>query len=344
LVIISVIAPAGTRLGCPVVSYLRIQPEGEGDLPLATSTYRYGTVAVVALVALRLAIGWHFYREGADKLIDGHFTSVGFFKTAKGPLAPMYRYFIWDRDGRARLDKDGTLDAWTQYRQQVVKHYAFDADQQQQAEKVLCYRSDQLKVFFEENKEDVEKYFRGLERRDQNRRDQARRGVESLRGQSEQIEKDLAKDVGPWLSAMEQMWKGYEEDLNNLATPEQATRGWLKLGKPGRHFLDNNFIDPIIPYFDLLVGVCLILGLGTRVMALAGAGFLASIVGTQWPGAPGAIDTYYQVIEMFAMLVLAVFGAGRFAGLDFFLERLWPRCCKRTCCVPKHEPKMENSP
>jgi hypothetical protein len=66
-------------------------------------------------------------------------------------------------------------------------------------------------------------------------------------------------------------------------------------------------------------------------------------VGTQWPGSPGAIDTYYQVIEMFAMLVLAAFGAGRFAGLDFFFEWLWLRCCKRTCGAPKQGPKTENN-
>jgi uncharacterized membrane protein YphA (DoxX/SURF4 family) len=339
------------------VSHLRIQPEDEGDLPLTTSTYRYGTVAVVALVALRLAVGWHFYREGADKIIEGNFTSVGFFKTAKGPLVPLYQYFIWDRDGRARLDQQATLDAWTQYRQRVVDHYGFEEQQQEQAERVFAYRAGdpddesaqvnerdgQLTRFFKENKEDIKEYLNGLERRDRNRHDAARQGVESLRGQSEQIEKDLQKKVGPWLSGLDLLWKGYEEDLNNLATEEQAGRGWVKLGKPGRHFLDNIFIDQIIPYFDLLVGACLILGLGTRVMALAGAGFLASIVGTQWPGAPGSIATYYQVIEVFAMLVLAAFGAGRFAGLDFFFDWLRLRYCKRSCCAPKQGPKTENN-
>jgi uncharacterized membrane protein YphA (DoxX/SURF4 family) len=128
------------------------------------------------------------------------------------------------------------------------------------------------------------------------------------------------------------MWQGLEKDLNDLAREEQAGRGVLRLGKPGRHLLDSVFIDQIIPYFDLLVGACLILGLFTRVSALAGAGFLASIVATQWPGAAGALPTYYQVIEMLGMLVLAAFGAGRFAGLDFFLDLL----CRR-CCPPKTE-------
>jgi uncharacterized membrane protein YphA (DoxX/SURF4 family) len=312
-------------------------------------------VAVVALVALRLAVGWHFYREGADKIIEGNFTSVGFFKIAKGPLTPMYEYFIWDGDGRARLDKKATLERWTQFRQQVVEHYGFDEKQQDQADQVFAYRAGdpddespqvndrdgQLTRFFKEKREDIDKYLKGLDRRDKNRQDAARRGVESLRGQSEMIEKELQKEVGPWLSGLDLLWKSYEEDLNNLATEEQAARGWLRLGRPGRIFMTNVMIDPIIPYFDLLVGICLILGLGTRVMALAGAGFLASIVGTQWPGAPGALPTYYQVIEMFSMLALAAFGAGRFAGLDFLVYRLYVRCCKKSCCAPQSEPNPE---
>ncbi len=302
-------------------------------------------MAVVALVALRLAVGWHFYREGADKIIDGNFTSAGFFRTAKGPLVPFYQWFLWDGEGRARLDEgaeDAALDAWTQYRQQVVEHYGFDEKQQKQADQVYRFHAAQLSAFFEEKGEDLKKYLKGLKRRDRNRQDPARQGVTSLRGQAEQIDKDVHKDLGPWLGDIDAMWKGYERDLNELATEAQAGRRWLALPKPGRHFLDTLFIDQIIPYFDLLVGACLILGLGTRLAALAGAGFLASIIGTQFPGAAGAMPTYYQVIEMFAMLVLAAFGAGRFAGLDFFIEWLRLRCFKKCCCAPKSEPKTEN--
>ena len=63
-------------------------------------------------------------------------------------------------------------------------------------------------------------------------------------------------------------------------------------------------------------------------LAPSGALFLASVVATQWPGAEGAMPTYYQVVEMLALLVVAATGAGRFAGLDFFVEaarlRLFP--------------------
>lgn len=286
-------------------------------------------------MVLRLAVGWHFFREGADKLIAGDFTSVGFFQHAKGPFVPIFKWFIWDGEGRARLDKKQTLEAWSQYRQQVVDHFGFDEKQQKRADEVLAYRTGQLEAFFEDHAEDLAKYARGLERRAANRSNPAYREVAGLRGQAEKSEAELERDLAGWLATIDAIWKGYEQDLNGLVTEDQAARGWLALGKPGRHLLDTVFIDQIIPYFDLIVGACLILGLATRISALAGAGFLASIVATQFPGAEGAAPTYYQIIEMLSMLVLAAFGAGRFAGLDFFVNLLRLRCCP---------PKTEKNP
>ncbi|HEY3393399.1 MAG TPA: DoxX family protein [Lacipirellulaceae bacterium] len=54
-----------------------------------------GTFAVVSLVVLRLVIGWHFFREGSQKVVydrhDGElrmvFSAEGFLTQAKGPLA-----------------------------------------------------------------------------------------------------------------------------------------------------------------------------------------------------------------------------------------------------------------
>jgi uncharacterized membrane protein YphA (DoxX/SURF4 family) len=84
-------------------------------------------------------------------------------------------------------------------------------------------------------------------------------------------------------------------------------------------------IDRVIPWFDAAVGAMLIFGFGTRLAALAGAGFLFSIILTQWPGAPGALPVYYQTIEMLGLLVIAATAAGQFAGLDFVLYRYWLR-------------------
>jgi uncharacterized membrane protein YphA (DoxX/SURF4 family) len=284
----------------------------------------------LAVLALRLAVGWHFFREGADKLVAGDFRSAGFMEAANGPFAPLFRSFIWDADGRARLDKDRTLRDWNQYREQVVQHYGFDEKQAKvAAQEIYDSRSGQLEEFFKENSEDIDTYLKGLDRRHRNREDPAYTRVTSLRGQASQIERELSGQVGPWLATIEAIRRGYERDLNALATEEQAKRGTLAMKKPGRKLLDTVFIDKVIPIFDLAVGVLLIFGLFTRLASLAGAGFLASIIATQWPCTPGSIPAHYQIIEMFALLVLAAVGAGRFFGLDFFVGLLYTRCCRK---------------
>ena len=48
-----------------------------------------GSCAILCVVLLRLAIGWHFYSEGTKKLAPG-FSSANFLRQAKGPLAHLY--------------------------------------------------------------------------------------------------------------------------------------------------------------------------------------------------------------------------------------------------------------
>jgi hypothetical protein len=83
---------------------------------------------------------------------------------------------------------------------------------------------------------------------------------------------------------------------------------------------DMPIINAMVKWTVILVGVFLLLGLLTRFWAIVGAGFLLSVISSQWPGWPGAEPTYYQAIELVALLVLCVTGAGRFAGLDFFVH------------------------
>jgi uncharacterized membrane protein YphA (DoxX/SURF4 family) len=54
---------------------------------------RISTIAIAAIVLLRLLCGWHFFNEGVKKL-DPSFSSAGFLRTAKGPFAPMFRAMI----------------------------------------------------------------------------------------------------------------------------------------------------------------------------------------------------------------------------------------------------------
>lgn len=296
-----------------------------------------GTLAIVTLVALRLGIGWHFFREGAVKLPDPNWTAAHFFTGSKGPLHPLFELLVWDVDGKIRLnyaktaggwptiDLEKTQTHWAQYRARVEQHYGFDEAQQKQAAACQKRWEEQLSTFFADNRDKILEYFHGLDRRADNDADVVRREVASLRGQSEQIEAELVGMAAPWLAQVGQLWTGYDNALNAIATPEQRARGRLAIGKPEPGLLNTNLIDRFVPYFDAVVGALLIVGLFTRLAALAGAGFLFSIILTQWPGAPGAQPVYYQTIEMLGMLVLAAMAAGQYAGLDHVLYSYWSR-------------------
>ena len=88
----------------------------------------------------------------------------------------------------------------------------------------------------------------------------------------------------------------------------------------------------------LAIGVCLMLGLFTRLAALGGACFLLFVVLSQ-PAYPGgfpldppqlghALLVNKDFIEMIALLLIASTRLSRWTGLDFFLYH----CCTKFCC------------
>src|SRR2546423_11907601 len=54
------------------------------------------------LVALRLAIGWHFLTEGIDKLNNPSWSSENYLRASTGPLADYFRG-VADQDLLAKL-------------------------------------------------------------------------------------------------------------------------------------------------------------------------------------------------------------------------------------------------
>lgn len=293
-----------------------------GDRALNAFSPQFGSLVIVALVALRLGIGLHFFQEGIKKFVDPSPYTAGFLGNAKGPLASWYKAMIWDPDGVARLDGEATEKAWDEYRERVVRFYGFDEKQSQRAERVYSQRRDQLRWVLGSNAADLQQYAEGLKRVDQYRQDPARMGVASLQGQVSKIERDLWAIRGRILPQIDSLWASYEQDLRQLATPEQQARGSVGLSRPGRRALDSESIDVVVRYMDVTIGLLLILGLFTRFAALWAAAFLCSVIASQWPGATGAVAVWPQFIEMLALLVVAAAGAGRFAGLDFVLGTL----------------------
>tara|TARA_R110002049_G_scaffold72490_2_gene187050 strand:+ start:33245 stop:34123 length:879 start_codon:yes stop_codon:yes gene_type:complete len=279
------------------------------------------------LVLLRLSIGWHFYTEGLDKYQAGNWSAAPFFANAKGPFAQQYRNLVWDADGSLRLDKEATMIAWATFRDRIAAHYGFDDQQKRQAQANYAKAVEQYEWVLEQNVTELEEYDLGRERvlrfetntEEKNLRD----GVASLGGQRDTIRKEWQQKAAPALKQIDTIWKNYAIAQNATASTDQVDQhGAFALSKPRRVAMDTSVIDPLVPYFDMTVGLCLLLGLFTPVVALAAAGFLGSVFLSQYPPATGPASSNYQLIECMACLVLAGTGAGRFAGLDFFLHMI----------------------
>ena len=279
------------------------------------------------LVMLRLTIGWHFYSEGIEKQKSGDWTATPFFANARGPLESRFQSMVWDHDGTMRLDRHQTMTQFNRFRRRAAKHYRFDKDQVLRSQAVLTEAGKDYDWVVEQNAADLEEFEFGKERLkdllEDEREVRNRAGVESLGQQRDTIRSEWRGKATPALQQMDQLWTSYEASINALATREQADRhDYLRIGQPSDSYFDTATIDRILPYFDIAVGVLLLIGLFTPVAALAAAVFLGSVFLSQYPPSTGPSSTMYQLIESMACLVLAATGAGRFAGLDFFLHLL----------------------
>ena len=268
-----------------------------GETPLATSRYQIGLLAAAAIVALRVGIGLHFYLEGAAKLQNPKPFSAGFLGNAKGPLAGSYKRMVWDADGLYRLNDNAIQPHWDQYRKRITAHYHFDEAAGGQAKETFNDYTRRYAYLVNAKAAEIEQYYAELKRRDANAANPSRE-LASLRAHDARITKDRTTLIGPILASIDKLGKDLENDLNAMATAEQHKRhGRLAMPKVASRAFDSNFVDRCIPYFDMIVGVCLILGLFTRPAALAGGLFLVSVCLSQWPLAYGATPIFYQTLK-----------------------------------------------
>ncbi|OHB75806.1 MAG: hypothetical protein A2W31_04295 [Planctomycetes bacterium RBG_16_64_10] len=171
------------------------------------------------------------------------------------------------------------------------------------------------------------------------------RSAREARGLPYQEERIAAKTAEtratplPWVNQVREFQAGYFRELGNVLSAEQkddpATAVAMQnaLTEPRQAWL--SFVNVSVTVLTLSVGACLLVGLFTRIAAIFGAGFLLAIIATQPPWVAGAEPTIYQTVELAGLLVLAATGAGRWAGLDYFLAALWRRL--------RHPKQMQNA-
>lgn len=280
---------------------------------------RIGVIGLLALVALRVGVGWHFFKEGSDKIKSGTFSSEGFLKGANGRFAGFYRGMVWDYDGKIRLDQALMISEMDKAVEAATQRYGLTQEQIKELEAKKKKRIEALKGVYAEYDEQIVKLQKGEDRVAKMEQTPLWKEVASLRGQKESIEKERIYGIGPAVKGVDEIWKQLEEDINAVTTPEQyKASGAAHLKRPKEGLISSATVDRIIPLFDITVGILLILGLFVPLAGWAGALFLFSVILSQFPGDPGSQPTYLYAVEALAMIVLASVGAGRYGGLDFF--------------------------
>src|SRR5215207_8634315 len=98
--------------------------------------YYYSLATILMLVVLRLNIGWHFYSEGMHHTLDPSWSSEGFLRAAKGPLAPYFQQYLpdrygWDKVMHSEYDAGPATesfvneigDSWKDFRTRFGQHF-----------------------------------------------------------------------------------------------------------------------------------------------------------------------------------------------------------------------------
>ena len=322
------------------------------------SRRRLGGFAILALVLLRLATGWHFFSAGLEKVerdpesgfrISPSFEAInrGFLSQAKGPLADVYHLLIpnghdWqellavphenkvatDDDAKAaakRVPYQDWLDRitkdWDAKLHDAIAMAHLTEDQTKQAEAAFEQRKQQLADYLESETDAIADYQHELWRLDQWRAEPEADGAPFMKERIAKKQAETTATPQAWLAQVDQLECLFTTDLRHILTPEQ------RADKATAAAMDSAVTDPdqavlhrvslAAAVLTLGVGICLLLGLFTRLAALAGALFLLAVILSQPPWVASAEPTINQTVELAGLLVLAGTGPGRWLGLDY---------------------------
>lgn len=363
---------------------------------------------IVLLVALRLAIGWHLFYEGAWKQKNKDtFSSRGYLANASGPLAPAFRWTAGDPDVSRQgfslvtaqeIDPTPALverytvvpipayedpskvrwhqhlpkplvEEWDAYFARFVKHYHLDADENRG-------QKAQAEGTFEKAKADTVKWMIGIpDDKDKakkvprqssatgfvlvptppvKRLDEylaKRKEIQEIRdkevasigpkaqpkldravAEERAMRQELTEDVDAQTARMKQ-------ELRTVLTPEQRRMALLpEADRPTKEWKNLAWIDWLVRWSLIAVGLCLLVGLFSRTACMAGfclllAFFLTAPAPPFGPTDPASREHYFlidtRIIECVALLALATTRSGRWFGLDGLVQFLRPSRWRR---------------
>lgn len=281
----------------------------------------------VTLVILRLAIGWHFLREGQVKFSKPDWTSAGYLRNSTGPLAPGFKALA-DNDGAQPFTQRDLLNLGKLVQKlkdpkDPVSEYL--AEQLSTESTVLLIDAKPGKVSADLKKSLLTDLNKAL--KDEFLYDEDRFAAVEL---PEETKRDALRPLA-------------DRDL------ARCNRRLLVAAYPGVLAPATNYLrwaDLATKWGVTLVGLGLITGTFTRLSVLGAMFFLVlfylalppwpeTMLGLDmmrqvqhplWTGLaqPGREGNYLfidkNVIEFLALLVLLAFNTGRFMGLDALLN------------------------
>jgi len=219
---------------------------------------------------------------------------------------------------------------WAETQRRFNNVPGLSEDQQKQAVALFEQRQRQLADFLVQDSLDIQTWRHELWRLENNKSEP---GANGLPFQEERIaEKSMETKGTPrkWVGGVSSFDEAFVTDLSGLLTEEQKKTSVASLADEALTTAKQKRLarmDIAVTGLIIGVGICLLAGFCTRIAALGGALFLLSVIVTQPPWVPGAVDISSQVIEFAAMLLLAAVGAGRWAGLDSIIHCCWSKCC-----------------
>jgi uncharacterized membrane protein YphA (DoxX/SURF4 family) len=288
--------------------------------------YYPGLFAALAIILLRVAIGWHFLFEGWEKLesrASGKepFSAEIYLRNATGPLAPYFRGMVPDVNGLALMDPSQLKAAWSDDVTRIADHFHFDQEQRTKAQKALDDNLRWADYYFHdpENVEKRQKYYHDLAKVQQVEADPTALAFE--RERAAEGRRSLDADRRALTAPVVEQGNALRAAILNA---DQIQR-WRSTGAATRDWTKLDYINQLTIFGLIAIGVCLILGFMTPWAALGAATFLAMIYLSMppWPGVPPnpKAEGHYLIvsknlIELLACLVVAMTPSGHWIGLD----------------------------
>ena len=199
-------------------------------------------------------------------------------------------------------------------------------EQDAEAAKKFVQRHQQLADFLEEESQAIEDYQHELWRLEQM---EGQGGADEIPFRKKRVASKRSEATGlgsRLVSQVSGIQTGFNTDLRSVLTDEQredvsflnTVDQSLTSGKARRMRWLNLAVTGLV----IAVGVCLLLGLLTRLACLGAILFLLSVMVTQLPWVPGSNSMffYYQLVECAALVALACSKPWQLPGVDYLLS------------------------